>query len=308
MEATTMNIMYLREFAEVVLSMNMGKAAKALHVSQPSLSKHIAALERECKTTLLKRSTSRMQLTLAGQILYEESQKLIRIHDEMLAKIQGIKNVSTLRIGGLYNSATMVSLINRASAALNDEEIALLVFYQDYRRKSYVEMLQSDNIDLAFTILSKDDILDDTLERVFLFKDSMICLAKEDHPLARQNMIHIQDLANQTILQPTGSYSTEHGRSTVRNIFQKYGICPIEKPVFVHSISELSTIANNHCLLIMEQSMLSSQPFTNDYHELSFFEEDASFSFYAVFRKNSEDANLKRFAEELVRCAQEMQE
>jgi hypothetical protein len=134
----------------------------------------------------------------------------------------------------------------------------------------------------------------------------MVCLAKEGHLLTQQNVIRIQDLASQTILQPVGSYSTEHGRSTVRSIFQKYGIHPVERPIFVHDISELFTAANDQCIFIMEKAMASSQPFTNDYRVLSFCEEDVGFEFHAVFRKNSEDPNPKCFAKKLIQCAQEL--
>lgn len=302
-----MNIDYLREFIEVGLSLNLSKAAKTLHVSQPSLSKHIAALEQECGTTLLKRSTSRVQLTLAGQTLIEEALKLIRLHDGALKKIASLKDVVTLNVGGLCKNALIIALINRTLAELNEPAPTVSVAYQDYRHQSYVDLLQAGKIDLAFTFLGADEKLPARLGSALLFRDPMICLVKEGHPYAGRERLHIAELENQVILQPVGSYSTDHGKATVRDIFSRYGIAPEQRPVFVHSISELSCVANVDDVLIMERSMLTTQPFTTDYRVLEFYEDDVAFSFYAVWDEKGTDAKPEahRFAKEMARLAQE---
>lgn len=300
-----MNITYLREFIEVGLNLNLSKAAKNLHVSQPSLSKHIAALEQECKAPLLKRSTSHVQLTPAGQTLFEEAFKLIRLHDETLAKIAALKDVTVLNVGGLCRNAVAISLINRALARLNAEQATVSVAYQDYRHRPYGELLLSGKIDVAFAILGEHAALEEGLVSTPLFRDPMICLAKEGHPFAARGTIHVEELASQVILQPVGSYSSEHGRTTVKEIFARHGISPVEQPVFVHSISELSTVANEDAVLIMERSMLGTQAFTDDYRVVGFYEDDAAFAFHAVWRENTGSPVLAPFVRELARLAQE---
>lgn len=302
-----MQVDYLREFVEVCMSLNLSKAARSLHVSQPSLSKHVAALEKECKTPLLTRSSSRISLTPAGQVLLEEAIKLIRMHDEAIARIQSLKNVSVLRIGGLFENANSIALVNRALAQVNAEEFTVSVAYQDYRHRPQSELLNASKIDLAITILSDNEEIGEGLERVFLFRDPMICLVKESHPLAQRDKLHIADLDGQSILQPVGSYSSEHGRSTVNDIFMRHGIRPVEHPVFVHAISELSTVANEDFMLIMEHSMLATQPFAKDYRMITFYEDDASFAFYALYRKNTNNPALSKFMKALSAIASELE-
>lgn len=298
------DVAYLKEFIEVALTLNMSKAAKSLYVSQPSLSKHIAALEQECGAALFKRSGSRMQLTPAGQHFFEESFKLVQIYDEMIAKIRTLKDVVTLRVGGLYNSSTVIALVNAALARVNADAVTTTVAYQDYRHRSYAELLLEGRIDVAFTFLEGDSP-PCGLEGAFLFCDPMICLVKGGHPLADRERIHVVDLAKQTILQPVGSYSTEHGRQIVHGIFARHGIDPREQPTFLHSISELSTIANDDCVLVMERSMLSSQPFTRDYRVLTLYEDDACFPFSAVYRIGDNGEELRRFVGALTEAAGE---
>ncbi len=300
-----MNISYLREFIELGLSLNFSKTASALHISQSSLSKHVAALEQECDAPLLKRTTSRVQLTLPGQILFENAVKIINDYDNTLEQIHAAKNAHPINVGGIYKNAYCLSLVNQALSHINAESTVVSIQYQDYRHKSYVELLDSGRIDLAFTILDDSDDVEEGLQSAFLGKDPMVCLVKKQHPFAKQDKIHIQDLSDQTILQPVGSHSSEHGRSTVKNIFARYGIRPTERPTFVNSITELSTVENKDCVLIMEQSMLSTQPFTDDYQVLTFYEDDVTFSFYAVWRHQDDLPILDAFVDELVKAAKE---
>ena len=59
----------LAAFAEVARSLSFARAAYALSLSRPGVSKRIQALEREVGTALLKRSTRRVELTDAGAAL-----------------------------------------------------------------------------------------------------------------------------------------------------------------------------------------------------------------------------------------------
>lgn len=62
---------YYRTFFAVAQTMSFSKAARALFVSQSSVSQTLAKLEDQLGVTLIKRTTKHMQLSEAGQILYE---------------------------------------------------------------------------------------------------------------------------------------------------------------------------------------------------------------------------------------------
>lgn len=300
-----MNIEYLREFIEIGLSLNLSKAAKTLHISQPSLSKHIAALEQECQTPLLNRSSSRIQLTAAGEALFEEAHDLVRRHDRALERIMSFKHVNMLRIGGLFDSGKMINLINRALADVNATTNSISVSYQNYRHKPLSELLDDSKIDIAITILGSESEIGESRQGLVLARDPMVCLVGTTHPFATCEKIHVQDLNNQVILQPVGSHSAEHGRSTVRGIFARYHISPVERPVFVHSITELTTVPNEGCVFIMERSMLDTQPCSNNLVVVPFYEEDASFLFYALWSKHHQNPDIDVFVDALARVVRQ---
>jgi DNA-binding transcriptional LysR family regulator len=59
----------LRAFAAVVRAGSFSRAARAIYVSQPAISKHVASLEREVGRPLLVRDRKGVTLTPAGQVL-----------------------------------------------------------------------------------------------------------------------------------------------------------------------------------------------------------------------------------------------
>ncbi|HUG78017.1 MAG TPA: LysR family transcriptional regulator [Burkholderiales bacterium] len=67
----------LRYFVAVAERLHFGRAAAALHISQPPLSRAIRALEARLEVRLLERSRRRVELTPEGARLLEEARRAI---------------------------------------------------------------------------------------------------------------------------------------------------------------------------------------------------------------------------------------
>ena len=65
--------------------MNFTTASKKLFISQPTLSSHIAALEKELGCDLITHGRT-IALTQAGRTLVEEAPQLISLHDDVADK------------------------------------------------------------------------------------------------------------------------------------------------------------------------------------------------------------------------------
>src|ERR1044071_7481478 len=67
----------LQIFLECARLRNFSRAAEALHLSQPSISLHVRALEEWCGTRLFLRRGRRVELTDAGVTLKEHAQRIL---------------------------------------------------------------------------------------------------------------------------------------------------------------------------------------------------------------------------------------
>jgi DNA-binding transcriptional LysR family regulator len=74
----------LRQFLALIEHAHFGRAAKALGVSQPALSKSIQLLENELGVTLFDRRTEGVVLTAFGQLLREKSQRLLMAQEDLV--------------------------------------------------------------------------------------------------------------------------------------------------------------------------------------------------------------------------------
>lgn len=73
---------HLRAFVAVAEELNFGRAAARLFVSQPALSRQIRGLERMVGCDLLRRTTHRVELTLAGDALLDRARRLLADLDD----------------------------------------------------------------------------------------------------------------------------------------------------------------------------------------------------------------------------------
>ncbi len=93
---------HLRAFVAVAEELNFGRAASRLYLSQPALSRQIRALERLVGPDLLRRSTHRVELTLAGEALLDRARDLLRDLDQAVSATRSVGGELAERIGRLW--------------------------------------------------------------------------------------------------------------------------------------------------------------------------------------------------------------
>jgi acetyl esterase/lipase len=93
---------HLRAFVAVAEELNFSRAAERLYVSQPALSRQIRALERLVGCTLLRRSTHRVELTLAGEALLARAGRLIEDLDSAVAATRSVGGEHAERLTRLW--------------------------------------------------------------------------------------------------------------------------------------------------------------------------------------------------------------
>ena len=83
-------VKHLRAFVAVAEELNFGRAAARLYLSQPALSRQIRTLERVLGCELLRRSTHRVELTVAGSALLDRARRLLTDLDAAITATQSV--------------------------------------------------------------------------------------------------------------------------------------------------------------------------------------------------------------------------
>ena len=98
----------LHVFRQVAEVRSLTKASKALHLSQPAVSKHIKLLEEELRVPLFIRSSSGVVLTDAGTIFLKHVQETEKSHAAVMEKLQAPVGLLTgsLRLGSSMTIAS----------------------------------------------------------------------------------------------------------------------------------------------------------------------------------------------------------
>ena len=81
---------HLRSFVAVAEELNFSRAADRLHLSQSALSRQVSSLEKLIGCNLLRRTTHRVELTLAGEALLERTHSVLENVDEAIAQTQSV--------------------------------------------------------------------------------------------------------------------------------------------------------------------------------------------------------------------------
>ena len=83
-----MDIKQLEAFVYVVETCSFSKAGQLLHLTQPTISSHISALERELKIKLIVRTTKETYPSDAGKLLYGYAKEILNMRENAIQAIQ----------------------------------------------------------------------------------------------------------------------------------------------------------------------------------------------------------------------------
>ena len=100
-----MELKQLESFVSVADNLSFSKAAKDLYLTQPTVSSHIAQLEKEIGTRLFDRTTKTMKLSETGKCIYPLAARMIELKKNIESETMG-KDARPLCIGASTIPAT----------------------------------------------------------------------------------------------------------------------------------------------------------------------------------------------------------
>jgi len=183
-----MNLEYLKTFLVVGQVLNFTKASQLLHLSQPTISKQIKALEAQLQTSLLVRDTHNVLLTPAGQLLLDRGPAVIKNTDDLEALVL---STATERIDVIKISSS--NYYNRVLFdffwEFQQEHPNIKLMISHHSASTCINQLQSDAIDVAITYSYAMQGPTQDLASIPIGTDRYCLLVNHLHPFASKKSI-----------------------------------------------------------------------------------------------------------------------
>ncbi len=169
------------------------RAADALNVSQPSVTKTIRELEAALGAELFDRVPTGVTLTPYGEALLRHAMPAIAELNAGFAEIEGLKNSAEgrVRIGGIH--LAMSRLLPVAVARLKRARPHLNVSVVPGTYEQLLPALRVGELDMIFGRRGDPTEMAGLAFETF-FQDRMVIAVLPDHPAARRNRVELKDL------------------------------------------------------------------------------------------------------------------
>ena len=195
-----MELRQLKYFVKTAELLSFSKAAKALFITQSTLSQQIKQLEDELDMALFFRNNHKVSLTEAGETFLEGAKKTLAEADDNKAKIMDLANGhrGVLNIGVTYSFGSMLT---ESILAFKKEypDVTLNICYKNVME--LMELVSDGELDFALSFRSSDKY--DNVESHILFDNKLSVIVREDHPLTRKEFVRLADLEDYDLILPS---------------------------------------------------------------------------------------------------------
>ncbi len=193
-----MEFRVLEYFLAIAREGSFSKAAKQLHITQPTLSRQISDLEKEIGKVLFIRGKKQVSLTEDGVFLFNRAKEIVSLKDKTLIEFsKNDDNVyGDVYIGG--GESLGMSLIAKTIKLTQDKYPNIRFHLFSGNAESVVEKLERGLIDFGILINS---CVTDKYEHIKLgVCDQLGVLMRKDDVLANKNTISISDITNKPLI------------------------------------------------------------------------------------------------------------
>ena len=210
-----MELRLLRYFLTVAKEQSFTKGAEQLHITQPTLSRQLAALEEELGTPLFIRSGRNITLTDEGVLLKRRALEIIDLEERTIDEIRGteelIDGTITIGCGEFAAVETLAQICKIYKEKYSLVQIAIHTATAD----TIYEMMSKGLVDIGLFL---EPVSTEGLDYIRITgSDHWVVGMRPDDPMASKAYIEKKDLLDKPLILPE-----RHGiQSELANWFGK---------------------------------------------------------------------------------------
>jgi DNA-binding transcriptional LysR family regulator len=193
-----MDLIRLRYFERVARLASFTRAAEELHVAQPALSKHVAALEREFGRRVFERAGHSIILTDAGRRLLAHTERLLedyaRLQVEM-GQLSGSASYTQLRVGASHTIAD--HLLSGVVATFAQQHPRVQLMVESNLSHDLTKGLVEGRLEAVIGVLPSFDRL---VNEEMLFEEEYVLMLPPNHTWKGRREVTFGELREEPVI------------------------------------------------------------------------------------------------------------
>jgi LysR family cyn operon transcriptional activator len=188
-----MELRHLRYFSAVADTLHFGRAARRIHVSQPTLSQQIRQLEEELGAPLFERARSGVRLTQAGELFRTYASRALEDVDAGRMAVGALRGLTTgaLRVG---YPPSMRGVVVPALAAVLRRHPGLALSAEEALVRRVERRLADGKLDVG---LGYSPARSPDLDAEPVFDSRLALVVARGHPLAGAESVGLRQLTEE---------------------------------------------------------------------------------------------------------------
>lgn len=230
-----MELLQLKYFQYVARLENITHAAEKLHISQPSLSKVIARLEKDLGTPLFERRKKRLKLNEYGKIFLQRVDRCFYELEEGQREINDLIQSENHKVVVAATSSRL--LPNILTKYLSQNPHGQFHLLQITEQEKIKQALLQRKIDLCLSFFPLND---NSIHCQKILTEDIFLAVAPQHRLASEKSVNLSDIATETLI----SLTSECGlREITSDLCRKVGFTP-NIAFEINSLEVISSLVN----------------------------------------------------------------
>src|ERR1700737_254794 len=193
--AVLMELRQLRYLVALAEERHFTRAAAREHIAQPALSQQLRRLEQEGGLPLVERTTRRVAMTDAGELVLARARRILAEVDAVHAELGALRGLQTGHVGiGAMHTMGPVD-VSLALALFHQRHPGVELTVREQSSEELAEMLRVDELDLAFLSVT-ERIESHGLGLHQLVSEELVVVLPREHRLGKRRRVRIAELAD----------------------------------------------------------------------------------------------------------------
>jgi DNA-binding transcriptional LysR family regulator len=194
-----MDLRQLRYLVALAEEGSFTRAAASVHIAQPAVSQQIRRLEEEIGMALVERTTRRVTLTDAGELLVARARRILAELEAATTELQALSGMYAghVTIGAMHTMGPVD--LSLALALFSERHPNVHFTVREQSSEEMAEMLRVDELDLAFLSVT-ERIESHGLGLHQLVSEELVVLLPRSHRLGHRKQVRMAELAGEQFI------------------------------------------------------------------------------------------------------------